>query len=186
MKNFIYTVAVAGLVAGAAHAGNQTVEDAIKSREDLSLFYDALLKTGVLEELQEGKAYAVFAPTNEAFEEAYDNEKTPCFGHEECEQDFAEILRNHFVPGYFDLSRQNGLFAVNERQIVVGHPHRGHNSVDGNMVKSTSQLVGSVLYQIDGVIMNENEAKMFRREPRPVQAESDDTFDTFDGVAPAR
>ena len=165
-KLFLITAALSVLATSVVYAANKGVEDAIKSREDLSLFYEALQKTNVLEELEEGKAYAIFAPTNEAFEKIYNKkDKYPCFGHEECLQDFTDVMRNHFVPGYFDLRRQNGLFAINDRQITVGHPHRGHDSVDGNMVESTSQLFGSVLYRIDGVIMNDNEGKMFRRKP---------------------
>lgn len=187
MKTLAGTFTLISLLCATAFAGNSTVEDAIKDREELSKFYEALQKTGVLNELDEGTSYAVFAPTNEAFEKIYGNKKYPCFGHEECQQDFTEVIRNHFVPGFYDLGRQNGLFAINNRQLTVGHPHRGHDSVDGNMVESVSQLVGSVIYEIDGVIMNENEGKMFRVAPHPAAAKSDKPQQGIEGVSsPAR
>lgn len=166
MKKLFLTFTAVSLMATTALANNSTVEDALKSRDELSHFYDALQKTGVLNELESGTAYAVFAPTNEAFEKMYGNPKYPCFGDAACTKDFAEILRNHFSAGYYDLSQESSVFAINKRQLIIGHPHRGHDSVDGNMVEEISQLMGSVLYEIDGVIVNETELSMFRHAPQ--------------------
>ncbi len=165
MKHIVLALAASTLLSGVpvypVSAGNSTVEDAIKGRADLSRFYEALQATGVLAELDSNTSYAILAPTNEAFDRI-DTRKYPCFIDPACREDLADVLRNHFVPGHHELDRESSMFSIDKRQLIVGKPNRGNISVDGNDVISESQLVGSVLYKLNGVIINDNELGRFR------------------------
>ncbi len=88
MKNLSKVSSIALLAASisfapAARANNSHVEAAIQSFGDLSMFYQALLNTGVINELREDQHYTVFAPTNNAFS-AIHPQTYPCFYAVEC------------------------------------------------------------------------------------------------------
>jgi uncharacterized surface protein with fasciclin (FAS1) repeats len=159
-------------LAGNAQASNSTIEDALKSRDDLSTFYRALVDTGVAGELEEGASYTVFAPTNEAFAKL-SQERYPCFHAPECKRDLAEVLRNHIVPGerhLGDVAKGNGgLHSISKTFISVGQPTRDNFVVGGKQVIRSSGLFGSLLYKLDGVIATPLELSRFERMPYPPQ-----------------
>ena len=160
----------AACVASPAMARNTVVEDALRSRPDLSSFYQGLVSTGVINELQEGKSYTVFAPTNEAFARLSPAEY-PCFYSVECRQDVAQVLRNHIVPGekhVADLSEGNArqagimsLFSINDHHIIASEPYRGTYEVNGQAIVSENQLAGGVLYKVDGVLASQRDMAEF-------------------------
>jgi uncharacterized surface protein with fasciclin (FAS1) repeats len=144
-------------IAGAALANNAMVEDALKSRPDLSVFYQALANTGVLSELREGQPYTVFAPTNAAFARIT-RDQYPCFYSSDCKAQVAEVLRRHIVPGEKHLSDMNpqggimSMFSIDGQHIVAGEPEKDKFAVDGQNVISENQLMGGDIYKIDGVM----------------------------------
>lgn len=158
-----------------AQADNAVIEDALKSRNDLSSFYNALVVTGVIHELQPNRPYTVFAPTNEAFSDV-EADKYPCFYSSACRDELADILRNHIIPNethVTDLAKHSGgIFSIDKRHVRVGKSAPNNYIADGKNVISTNQLAGSILYKIDGVIANDAELAQFR-EPAYVYVPSD-------------
>ena len=171
-------VALAALIAVPAEANNHVIEDALKSRADLSAFYQGLLSTGVIGELQEGKAYTVFAPTNDAFSKL--TLQYPCFFAVECKAQAAEVLRNHIVSGerhLGDVGRGGmmSMFTLGGEHITASEPYRDSFEIDGRKVLSQNQLLGSVLYRIDSIIATPKEMVQFTgREPVVVHAQGTD------------
>lgn len=153
-------------IAGLAQANNATVEEALKNRPDLSVFYEGLMSTGVLSELKEGQPYTVFAPTNEAFARIT-KERYPCFYSTECRPQVAELLRRHIVPGekhLNDMNPQGGvmsLFTIDGQHVVANEPEKDRFTVDGRNVTSENQLLGGDLYKIDGVMANGRDMAQF-------------------------
>ncbi len=171
LRNLAVLTALTALTATAAEAGNSTVENALKSRDDLSLFYAGLVNTGVINELQEGQSYTVFAPTNEAFAKLPQSQY-PCFYSAECKGQVAEILRNHIVPGekhLSDIGTQAGgimsMFSIDNRHVIGSEPSRGSYAVDGEKVLSENQLFGSILYRVDGLIATPRELAVLTPAP---------------------
>lgn len=151
-------------IAMPAYANNARIETAIKSRQEMASFYEALMVTGVNQELKEGVSYTVFAPTNEAFA-AIAKSQYPCFYSEQCKGQIADVVRNHIVPGeehVEDVIKQKGvLFSIDKRQIPIGQPNPNKFTADGHNIVRTNGLFGSMLYSIDGVIANQQELSMF-------------------------
>lgn len=177
--------ATLSLSANTAYAANAAVENAIKSRSDLSSFYEALVNSGVAAELESGRSYSIFAPTNEAFSKITPTQY-PCFYSVQCQAEVASVVRNHIIPGeayVSDIARQKGgVYAINKRFVNIGDQnapnskggsYSGKNQfiVDGHNVTYTSWFGGGVLYKIDGVIANPMELSMFQYAPVAVVAE---------------
>jgi uncharacterized surface protein with fasciclin (FAS1) repeats len=160
--------ALAGTLAFAmaAQANNSTVENALKSRPELSTFYNGLVSTGVLSELSEGQPYTVFAPTNEAFAKL-DASHYPCFYAPQCKAQVADILRRHIVPGEKHLSDMNpeggvySMFSIDKQHVVGGQPAKDQFTVDGQKVLSENQLLGGELYEINGVLATDRDLVQF-------------------------
>jgi uncharacterized surface protein with fasciclin (FAS1) repeats len=153
----------------AAYAGNSTVENALRDRPDLSMFYQGLVSTGVINELKEDQSYTVFAPTNDAFAKL-PVDQYPCFYSQICKPEVAEILRNHIVPGEKHLSDIGthvggimSMFAIDEQHIIGSEPYKDSYAIDGHKVLSENQLLGSgsVLYRVDGVLATPREMATF-------------------------
>ncbi len=150
-----------------AYADNSEIEEALRARPDLSMFYEGLVSTGVIHELKEDKSYTLFAPTNDAFAKFSVNEY-PCFYSEECKEEAAQILRNHIVPGekqVSDIGAEPGstesMFAINKHHITGSQPYKNNYAIEGHKVLSESQLSGSVLYRLNGVIATPEEMSEF-------------------------
>ncbi len=142
-----------------AYADNINVENAIKSRPDLSVFYQALVSTGVNHELNPGTSYTVFAPTNEAL--AQIRSEYPCFYKAECRAQAAEIVRNHIIPGKTHIAdavkHEGGFFSLGRRFVTIGEPSRDDYTVGGHAIHSMSPFSGGILYKIDDMIANPHE-----------------------------
>ena len=176
MRHLLLTSAAIGsvlasLMAMPAEANNAVVENALKSRPELSVFYEGLVSTGVINELQEGQSYTIFAPTNAAFAKLPPSEY-PCFYAVACKAQVADILRTHIVPGekhLSDIGREPGgimsLFTIDRKHITANNPSRDRYEVDGNMVLSESQLNGSILYRLNGVLATPREMVQFTVTP---------------------
>jgi uncharacterized surface protein with fasciclin (FAS1) repeats len=161
----VFAVATTSL--SVAIAKNPTVEDSLKRRDDLSVFYQALLDTGVADELQDGKDYTIFAPTNDAFEKIT-KEKYPCFYAPECKQEVAAILRNHIVEGaiFVDRARTANLRSMNDQRVInIAQPHKNNYSISGKAITYTMSFTSGILYKIDGVIVDKMELSALTRIP---------------------
>lgn len=150
----------ASFYAGYASAGNSTIEDALKSRENLSAFYQGLVNTGVINELDSGASYTVFAPTNDAMKKI-SQDKYPCFYSQQCADEVADILRNHIVKGEVAMGTtgptKTGVFSIDGEHLALGTVGNRDYTVNGKEIETQHQLLGSVLYEIDGVIAEPQE-----------------------------
>lgn len=152
------------VVLAPAHANNGAVEQELKTRPDLSVFYQALVNTGVINELRSGP-YTIFAPTNEALARLTPKDY-PCFYSEQCRAQTAQVLRNHIVHGNYyveDIAKKaGGITSVNDRLIRVGKVSPASYTVDSHPVISANTHRVGVLYKIDGIIVNGKELAMLR------------------------
>jgi uncharacterized surface protein with fasciclin (FAS1) repeats len=158
--------AAVALAASSAFAGKETIEQALAGRPEVSQFYEALKQTGVINELG-NRSYTVFAPTNDAFNKLTAKEY-PCLYSPQCTEKVADILRNHITEGEVLLSdavRGSATFSIDKAHLRIHEPQKGRYTVDGHKVDSQNQLVGNVLYVIDGVIASNNELAELRKAP---------------------
>jgi len=179
MKYALATITVLGLLGSMmtpAAANNSAVENALAGQGDVSMFYQALLNTGVARELNEHTEYTVFAPTNAAFAQIQPREY-PCFYAPSCRQQVAAILRNHIVPRNESVERFSkwggNIPTIGTRTLYVEEPYQGQYTVEGHGVlyqtKSSEDLrkqgEDASLYQIDGVIASDQDLAVFRMQP---------------------
>lgn len=163
MKFYITSVLIGILAfATAGQANNATVENALKSRADLSTFYAELQKNGILGELKDGQPYTVFAPTNDAFARI-DPNKYSCFYSGQCKAKVVQVLRKHIVPGekhLRDAEDKGGiysLFSIDNQHIVGAQPHKDNFTVENSKVLSEEQLLGGVLYKLNDVMLTQKD-----------------------------
>lgn len=152
-----------------AHATNRSVDSLLASQEDLSMFYQALLNTGVANELNENTEYTIFAPTNAAFT-AIQPRAYPCFYSAQCRVEVAAILRNHIVPrnesiNAFSKWGGNHIPTIGSRELYVEETYKDQYTVEGHSVLHQSEGDRVSLYPIDGVIANKDELAQFRTQP---------------------
>ncbi|MGB9154626.1 MAG: fasciclin domain-containing protein [Alphaproteobacteria bacterium] len=176
MKVRFATIAMLGLLGimtAPAHATNSNVENALAGRADLSMFHQALINTGVANELQENMEYTIFAPTDAAFSQISPS-VYPCFYSVQCRAQVAAVLRNHIVPRnesvYLFSKWGGGIPTLGNRTLYVEEPYKDQYTVEGRTV--LDQMAGSEslrmegervsLYRIDGVIIDDNELAQFR------------------------
>ena len=146
-------------------AANSNIEATIQSYGDLSMFYQALLNTGVINELNENQHYTIFAPTNAAFAQIRP-ETYPCFYTEQCRPQIAALLRNHIIAGrhdYADLvSYGQSIQTLGTRRILIEEPYTSEYTVAGKRILSRSDVAGNIIYRIDGVIATPDELQSFQ------------------------
>jgi uncharacterized surface protein with fasciclin (FAS1) repeats len=146
------------------HAANSNVEAALQSYGDLSMFYQALLNTGVINELNENEHYTIFAPTNAAFAEIR-QQNYPCFYAVECRPQIAELLRNHIIQGRHDLADLDsygyGIKTMADRRVHVEEAYVNDFSVEGRKIMSKTDVGGDVIYRLNGVISTPQELAQF-------------------------
>lgn len=180
MKHSFALFGAVGLLAAAyaspATASNSGVEHALAEQSDVSLFYQALVNTGVARELKENTQYTVFAPTNAAFK-TIPPSVYPCFYAAQCRKDIAVVLRNHIVPKNRDLAhfaRWGGdVPTIGRGRLDVEEPYvsnytvEGYRILDQNPINDSYQERGDTvsLYRIDGVIASNQEMAVFRMQP---------------------
>jgi len=156
----IAIAALAGSLSFPAFADNAIIEDAIKSRPDLSSFYEAFVSSGVSRELSPDKSYSVFAPTNDAFAKLTQNQY-PCLYSSACRGEIADIVRNHIVEGEVHVTdtakQKGGIYSIDRRFITIAEPTNNSYIADGKEITSMNQLMGAMLYKINGVIASERE-----------------------------
>jgi len=173
MKKSLLTLGVVALLGGApvmglnhtAQAGNIGVETTLQSYGDLSVFYQALLNTGVINELSEDEHYTIFAPTNAAFAQIR-QQTYPCFYQYECRPQIAVLLRNHIVEGRYDLrnltSYGQGVRTAGNHVVHVNEQYVNDYAVDNHKILSKTEAGGNVVYRVDGLITNPQELAQFR------------------------
>jgi uncharacterized surface protein with fasciclin (FAS1) repeats len=158
---------IAGLTATPAQANNAGVESALANYSDVSLFYQALVNTGVINELNENTHYTIFAPTNEAFAEIRPS-AYPCFYAVQCRPQLADVLRDHIVVGRKPLKELVNWAEVpttGRYRVYVESPYVGDYNVANHRVLSHAEMHGNMIYRIDGVIINDAQLAQFRSAP---------------------
>ncbi|MFA6280023.1 MAG: fasciclin domain-containing protein [Bdellovibrionales bacterium] len=152
------------------------VEEALADQNDLTMFYQALHVTGVINELNDNTEYTIFAPTNAAFSQIQPR-VYPCFYVAQCRPQVAAILRNHIVPRNESIERFSrwggNIPTIGNRRIDVEEPYKGHFTVEGYRVlyqnegSDASRVRGNKisLYRIDGVIASDQDMVPFRTVP---------------------
>jgi len=150
------------------YAANRNVESVLASQSDLSLFYQALLNTGVADELNPNIEYTIFAPTNAAFT-AIQPRAYPCFYSAQCRIEVAAILRNHIVPRNESInafSKWGGdIPTIGNRELYVEETYKDQYTVEGRIVLHQNQGDRVSLYPVDGVIASKEELAQFRTQP---------------------
>ena len=169
MKMPLIALAMASLLSSvamptSADAANARVENALKERSDLSSFYQALVNTGVINELKEGTGYTIIAPNNEAFAQLTPRDY-PCLYSVQCRAQTADLLRNHIVASEHNLDdvadHRDAMFSIDNRALNVARPAKSQYSIEGKNVVDRRGMFGGQLYTIDGVIANERELVAF-------------------------
>lgn len=111
---------------------------------DLSTFVEALRVTGLDKTLSNGTAYTVFAPTDEAFDDAFDEDREDLLS-EKNRQELIDLLRAHIVADdvspdrardldaaltvdgdRLDLSTDGDALEVGDAKVVGSDIHRGN------------------------------------------------------------
>jgi uncharacterized surface protein with fasciclin (FAS1) repeats len=195
MKNFLKTASLAVLLIGSAsaiavvpaQANNSHVEAAMRSFGDLSMFYQALFNTGVVNELREDQRYTIFAPTNAAFT-AIQPQSYPCFYAVQCRPQIAALLRNHIIIGRHDLkdlvTYGQGMQTMGTRSVLVEEPYVGQYTVDGRRILTKAEVAGNIIYRIDGVLTDPQELNQFQTVNYVVPENAIITEKTVTYVAP--
>lgn len=173
MKHPLITMGLLGLLGstsvlgwvGPVQAANSNIEVALQNYGDLSMFYQALLNTGVINELNENEHYTIFAPTNAAFAEIR-QQNYPCFYTVECRPQIAAMLRNHIIAGRHDLADLDsygyGIRTIADKRIHVEESYVNDFSVNGRKIISRSDVNGNIIYRINGVITTPQELAQFQ------------------------
>ena len=166
MKNLYTGLLALGILAGStacAQANNTQLETALAARGEISDFYQALINTGILNELNENTNYTVFAPTNAAFAEIQPR-VYPCFYSAACRQQVAAILRNHIVPEQQPIERfvreAGRTPTLGAKHLYVEEAYKGDYTVEGQHIRDPKNELG--IYAIDGVITTPQELSVFR------------------------
>lgn len=156
--------------------GNDSVRYVLADEADISTFYQALVTTGVADELNNDTVYTIFAPTNAAFAEIRQRDY-PCFYATQCREQVAAILRNHIVPRNDNITRLSkwggDIKSIGTRNLDIIEDFKGKYKVDNHRVlyqnnsNGTNYYRGSVisLYRIDGVIVSDQELEQFKTMP---------------------
>ena len=171
MKTYAYAFSLALLLGTTlliplpARAGNRNIEAALQSFGDLSGFYQALLNTGVINELTENQHYTVFAPTNAALAQITP-QAYPCFYAPQCRPQIASLLRGHILMGRHDtpmlVTYGQGIQSLNGTTIHVREPYVNDFTVDNRTILSKTETGGNVIYRIDGVLASPQDLAQFQ------------------------
>lgn len=151
-------VLTTSVLATPAMAANGALMDALKHRDNISSFTDALIATGVADELQPNRSYTVFAPTNEAYASVLDT-KFPCLQNPQCKAEFAKIIRNHIVPGQVTFTGpvKGAVFSIDQMNINLGVQRGEVRTAAGYNIVNRGQVLGGIVCEIDGVIATAQE-----------------------------
>jgi uncharacterized surface protein with fasciclin (FAS1) repeats len=198
MRNLLKTASFAALLIGSAsvfavvpaNANNVHIEEAIRSFGDLSMFYQAMVNTGVAAELREDQHYTIFAPTNAAFASIQPH-VYPCFYEVQCRPQIAALLHNHILVGRYDLkdlvTYGQGVQTAGTRSVLIEEPFVHQYTVDGRAIMTKAEVAGNIVYRIDGVLTDPQELSQFQTVnyvvPEP-GVTTQKTVTTYTTVAP--
>lgn len=172
MKHPLITMGLIGLLgttpvvcwSTTAKAANSNVEVGLQNFGDLSMFYQALLNTGVINQLNDNQHYTIFAPVNSAFAPIA-HDRYPCFYSEQCRPQVAALLRNHILVGRFELTDLvtygKGIQSDGARRLHVAEPFLDDYTVERQKIISASEIDGNMIYRIAGVISSPQELAQF-------------------------
>ena len=150
MKRILLCLTIFGMTTSMAYADNPSIEEAIRSRSDLSDFYKALVDTGVIHELGAG-SYTVFAPTNDAFA------KLDPATVEKLKTDstlLSSILTYHVVAGQVGPDQVVGTHkTVNGATVTVSGMGDNLKVNDANVVCGGIPTTNATVYLIDTVLL---------------------------------
>lgn len=176
MKYLWATVATLGLLVsgnGAAQAANDGVNSALESHDDLSLFLQAMINTGVANELRSDVSYTIFAPTNAAIAEGMPYASS-CYYSPNCRLQMAAVVRNHILPineRVSVLSKRGGdIPTLGVRKLDVEEPFRGAYVVNNIPILNQSDGTQVKIYRINAVIADVSELTPFTTPPMAVSS----------------
>jgi uncharacterized surface protein with fasciclin (FAS1) repeats len=172
MKKQITTAALFGLMGSMvltspASANNTGVESALRNYSDLSVFYSALVNTGVAAELNENTNYTIFAPTNEAFADI-SPDQYPCFYAVQCRAQVADVVRNHIVVGQKtlkELTSYPDVPTLGRYEVFAQTPYTGQYEIGDHRVLSAAEIHGNEIIRLDGVVVHRDQMAQFRNYP---------------------
>jgi uncharacterized surface protein with fasciclin (FAS1) repeats len=160
------------LVPAAAQARNIELESSLRSLSDTSDFYNALVTTGVANELHDGEAYTVMAPTNAAFA-ALNRQNYPCFYQAQCRDLAAAFVRAHILEGRYPLqllARSPRVETEGRQWVKVEEPFVNQYSVNGGTVLSEADAGNTIIYRLDAFVVPQKNLAVFQTasyEPAP-------------------
>lgn len=172
-RSCIAMVVLAATAFSTPALANGAISDALKHRDNLSSFTDALIATGVLDELKPNRSYTIFAPTNEAFAKL-NNQEYPCLQSTQCKAEVADILRNHIVPGQVTFTGpvKGAVFSIDNTNLNLGTRNGEVRTVAGYNIVNRGQVLGGIICEIDGVIATAQElANVTAIKYQPVKVE---------------
>lgn len=136
----------------------ETIVDVAASNDDFSTLVAAIEKAGLAETLEGEGPYTVFAPTNEAFEDAL---KTLDITQEELleRDDLADILKYHVLPAKVDAKAAMAADGTEQATLLDGNKVK--ISVEGEEVKvneatvtQTDLMAGNgIVHVVDQVLL---------------------------------
>jgi uncharacterized surface protein with fasciclin (FAS1) repeats len=147
-----------------AYARNVDVEYSIRSLNDLSTFYKALVRTGVANELHEGASYTVLAPTDAAFADLT-RENYPCFYQPQCHDYAAAFVRAHILEGRHplkEIAQQSRIETISKQWLRTGEPYVNVYDVNDARVLSEAEVGENIVYRLDGFVVPDTDLTIFR------------------------
>ena len=148
-----------------AYAGNAAVSSTLSNYSDVSMFYQAMVSTGVINELNENTHYTIFAPTNAAFS-VITPQNYPCFYSDQCRAQVAALIRNHIVADNYTLPELSeygqGLQTLGTKRVLVTEQYKGSYTVNGQNILSDGNTGANNVYRINGVLSDPQELAQYR------------------------
>lgn len=171
MQYYWAAVATLGLLVSGnntTQAANLDVNSALESRDDLALFQQAMVNTGVAEALRPDIAYTIFAPTNAAMVAGIPYASS-CYYSPNCRGQLAAVVRNHILPSnerVSVLSKRGGDIATHgARKLDVEEPFKGAYTVNSIPILNQSDGTQVKIYRINAIIADAPELASFATPP---------------------
>lgn len=144
----------------------QAVAKLAENNESLETFTKALEASGLAQALSGSTQYTIFAPTNEAFENASERSIDELMKPEN-RQELVELLRAHIVADDVDMDMAK---RISEARTIDGGSIRLSSEQDKLQVGDSSVVESSIqegnlrVYPIDGVLESRSEFAAFERD----------------------
>ncbi len=165
---------------------NADLFDTVKSTSGHELFVKAVETSGLESQLRSQGPYTLFVPTDEALSR-YAQDKGINLNHPQNQQQLADILRYHIVPGYL---AGTDLYVVPAATTLQGDPvslsvKDGHAYANGaRVIGENLSASNGYIHVIDGVL-SPGDGSYAEKAPRPAPqtlletASNEGSYNTF-------